>query len=126
MKFVFSLVFALSLPFASLAGPGSLEGHDGPCKQDRETLCKDMKGKDMMKCMHDNKDKVSPACKEHIEKMKEHMKDAREACHADVEKLCADVKPGKGAIMKCLHSKKDQLSSDCRAEMEKAHGRQRK
>ena len=120
MKLIFPLVFALSLPlFAAARG-------DGPCKQDRETLCKDMKGKDMMTCLRDNKDKVSPACKEHMDKMKEHMKDAREACRADVEKLCADVKPGGGAIMKCLHEHKDQVSSDCRAQMGKGRHRKHK
>lgn len=120
MKIIFAFVFALALPlFASARA-------DGPCKQDRETLCKDMKGKDMMKCMHENKDKVSPACKEQMEKMKDHMKEAREACHDDVAKFCGDVKPGKGAIMKCLHDKKDQLSAECRAEMDKGRPGKRK
>lgn len=41
------------------------------------------------------------------------------ACKADVEKFCKDVKPGGGAIMKCLKEHKDQLSAECKAKGEK-------
>jgi hypothetical protein len=38
----------------------------------------------------------------------------REACRADVQKLCPDVQPGHGALAQCLHSHQSDLSSDCR------------
>lgn len=41
------------------------------------------------------------------------------ACAGDIEKFCPGVKPGHGAIMKCLHAHKDELSAECKAKGEK-------
>jgi hypothetical protein len=38
-------------------------------------------------------------------------------CFADAQKLCAGVKPGHGAVVACLKSHKDQVSSLCIAKM---------
>jgi cysteine rich repeat protein len=38
---------------------------------------------------------------------------AREACKPDMQKFCADVKPGGGRIIACLRDHKDQLSQAC-------------
>lgn len=99
----------------------SLAMAQGPCAKDRETLCGNVeKGEGrIMKCMHDNMDKVSAECKAHMEKMKEHMKEAHEACADDVQFVCGGIKPGRGAIMKCLKENKDKLSEGCKAELEK-------
>ncbi len=35
-------------------------------------------------------------------------------CREDVEKFCKDVKPGGGAIIRCLKEKEDQLSQSCK------------
>jgi hypothetical protein len=39
----------------------------------------------------------------------------RAACGADVQKLCADVERGKGAIRSCLDTHEKELSSACKA-----------
>ena len=36
------------------------------------------------------------------------------ACKADIEKFCKDVKPGGGAIMKCLKEHDAELSAECK------------
>ncbi len=36
------------------------------------------------------------------------------ACKADVEKFCKDVKPGGGAILKCLNEHSSELSTECK------------
>jgi hypothetical protein len=79
MKFLanglFAAVFALSfstLAFADdapPAAPGAGHGHMMACKADAEKLCPGLKGKDMGKCMHDNKDKVSKPCADEMAKM---------------------------------------------------------
>lgn len=96
------------------------EGHSNACAKDRETLCGNIEPGEgrIMKCMRDNKDKLSTECKAQHEKMKSHMKGVKEACHDDVEKICGDVKAGKGRIIKCMHENKDKLSEGCKAEME--------
>lgn len=105
--------------FADKHGHG---GGDGPCAKDREAYCADVEHGEgrMMKCMQDNADKLSAECKAHQAKAKEAMKDVKEACHADAEKFCADVKPGRGRMMKCMKKHKDELSEACKAEVASA------
>ncbi|WP_295905332.1 cysteine rich repeat-containing protein [uncultured Bdellovibrio sp.] len=112
------VVCALVLGFGSL----SMAHEEGPCAKDRETLCAGVEhgGGAIAKCMKENKDKVSGECKAHMEKMKGHMKEMKEACHDDVEKFCADVKPGKGHMMKCMKEHKEELSASCKEEVASA------
>ena len=39
-------------------------------------------------------------------------------CADDLKKFCADVKPGGGAKMKCLHDHEAQLSDACKKQLE--------
>jgi hypothetical protein len=49
----------------------------------------------------------------------------REACHDDVERLCHDVKPGRGQIRECLKAHESELSTGCRAAIEEARAHHR-
>lgn len=40
--------------------------------------------------------------------------EVRAACSADVQNLCANVKPGGGRIVACLKEHKDQVSEGCK------------
>jgi hypothetical protein len=42
----------------------------------------------------------------------------RLACESDKMKLCPDVNPGRGEIIPCLTSHKEQLSAGCRQALE--------
>jgi hypothetical protein len=57
---------------------------------------------------------LSPACKTSHDKAKARAKEAHEACADDVQKLCKDVKPGEGRIVRCLKDNSDRLSNECR------------
>ncbi|TPW20711.1 MAG: hypothetical protein FD126_1411 [Elusimicrobia bacterium] len=59
------------------------------------------------------------------EKMKA-VKGASEACLADKERLCKDVKPGEGRIMECLKAHEAELSEACRAAKANKHGKAEK
>lgn len=39
----------------------------------------------------------------------------REACRADVERLCAGIKPGDGRIAQCFKEHRSEISEACRA-----------
>jgi hypothetical protein len=42
----------------------------------------------------------------------------RHACRADVERLCAGVKPGGGRIRECFKAHRSEISPACRAALE--------
>jgi len=42
------------------------------------------------------------------------------ACMADRSRLCADVMPGQGRIVRCLAARSDQLSPSCATAMDNA------
>jgi hypothetical protein len=44
----------------------------------------------------------------------------REACMADVQKLCVGAEPGGGHIMQCLRGHQDQLSDTCKTALSTA------
>ena len=43
------------------------------------------------------------------------MSATRQACQADMQKLCNGVQPGGGRIMQCFKQHKDELSAPCKA-----------
>lgn len=119
-KFITMCAFVLCIGSLSQAEEG--KHHDGPCAKDRESLCGKIEPGEgrIMKCMRDNKDKVSAECKEHMKKkMSEHFQGLKEACHDDAEKLCSNVEHGEGRVMKCMKEHRDQLSGACKQEVEK-------
>lgn len=129
-KLITISTFVVCIGFWSHAEHG--KPHNGPCAKDRETLCGNIEHGDgrVMKCMDENKDKLSAECKEHREKMsekrKEVQKELKEACHDDVEKFCDDVEQGQGRIMKCMKDYKDELSSGCKQEVESIKAKHKK
>jgi len=101
-------------------GQGPRDG--GPCKADIEKFCKDVKPGEgrIMKCLKEHDAELSEACKNRGEKMKAAMEKAQDACQADIETFCKDVKPGQGRIMKCLKEHDAELSEPCKAVRAKA------
>ncbi len=43
------------------------------------------------------------------------MSATRQACQADMQKLCNGVQPGGGRVMQCFKQHKDELSAPCKA-----------
>jgi hypothetical protein len=48
------------------------------------------------------------------------MRAVRDACQADVQKLCPGVQPGGGRIVACLKEHKDDVSDGCKQAIAKA------
>jgi hypothetical protein len=97
-----------------------------PCAEDAAKLCKGVQQGEgrIARCMKEHEAELSPACKQNIAKAKERVKEAAAACKADAEKVCKDVKPGGGRILRCLKQHEDSLSSECKEEMQQ--GKKRK
>ncbi|AFY01401.1 cysteine rich repeat-containing protein [Bdellovibrio bacteriovorus] len=98
------------------------KGPNDVCAKDRETLCGTIQPGEgrVLKCMMENTDKLSADCKAKYEKMKDHAGEMKDACHEDYEKFCANVPAGKGRKIKCMMDRKDELTADCRAQMDNA------
>lgn len=53
----------------------------------------------------------------------EAMKELRAACASDVQKLCPEVQPGGGRILRCLNERKSEVSESCKqAILKTRHG----
>lgn len=39
----------------------------------------------------------------------------RQACAADIQRLCPDAQPGRGGVRMCLRDHQNELSDDCRS-----------
>ena len=86
----------------------------GACKEDASKYCGDKTGVDRGKCMNENFDKLSPACKANKELFEEKVKNLTKSCKEDIQKFCSDLKPGEGKIMKCLRENELNLTAECK------------
>ena len=109
----------------SMAAGVSAEEVDRPCVADAKKLCKDVQPGEgrVAQCMKEHEKELSPGCKENIRKMKEKTKEVAEACKGDAEKVCKDVKPGEGRILRCLKQHEAELSPSCKEQMTQPRGR---
>ncbi len=109
-------VVALSAGVAVAADASSVKN---ACADDVAKYCKDVKpgGGRIARCLKANENQLSPACKSSIEESKRKIREAHQACDADVQKFCKDVQPGQGRLIKCLREHDKELSAECRAKM---------
>jgi hypothetical protein len=49
----------------------------------------------------------------------------RQACRADIEKLCPGVQPGGGRVMQCMRQHTAEISDPCKSAMMSARGNRR-
>jgi hypothetical protein len=109
----------------SIASGVSAEEVDKPCVADAKKLCKDVQPGEgrIARCMKEHEKELSPGCKHNIAKAKEKIKDVAEACRDDADKLCKDIEPGKGRILRCLKLHEGELSAACKEQMTLPHTR---
>ena len=114
----------LKIIILSLALVTNAYAHDeAACKGDIEKFCKGVEpGKGhLMKCLKGHDNMLSQGCKDSAAKMKEKMHAFKDACKADKEKFCKDVKQGKGRIIACLKGAEANLSAGCKDAMTHHH-----
>jgi hypothetical protein len=106
---------------------GALKADDGktwPCKADAEKFCKDVKpgGGRIIDCLKQHQADLSAECKAKGLEAKEKAGAFMEACKADMDKLCPDVKGGPGEKLRCLKEHDKDLSEACKAGKDKMKG----
>jgi hypothetical protein len=107
--------------FLLLGSFGLAEAADkSPCKKDMETFCKDVpaRSKAMVECLKNHETELSKECHRKYEDSKARLRHTRISCQNDVEKFCGEVRPGAGALPKCLHAHFKDLSPECKESLE--------
>ena len=126
---IFSSILSFVVVFGVHTVQADMMAKNMACKSDMQKYCSDAQpGTPAMgKCMKDNKDSFSDACKAQVTAAHTEMKKMHEemtsACKSDIQKLCSNVKMGGGAIMKCLKENEGQLSSSCKTARDEMHSK---
>ncbi|MGZ3450358.1 MAG: cysteine rich repeat-containing protein [Polyangiales bacterium] len=90
------------------------------CKSDAARLCSEVpqgKGR-VIACLLRQQDDLSSTCRavtDRIQTAAETIKTVRDACRADVERLCGGVPPDAGSLVECLQAHKSEVSATCRS-----------
>ena len=92
------------------------------CGTDMQQFCPNLtpgEGK-LRDCMNEHQNDLSAKCRDFRAEARAHWHAAREkfdkACKEDVQKFCADVKPGEGRLGTCLKTHENALSPACKDE----------
>ncbi len=90
---------------------GNLSAKERPCKADKVKFCSEFKGdkKATRKCMKENRDKFSEACKAR----RAQRKGRRKACKIYVKEFCSEHRGNRKAVFQCMQKIKDKLSPEC-------------
>ena len=83
----------------------------------------------MIYCMQAHEDKISPGCAFDLQDVAlnlqasmDALKDAVNACRADILSVCGKVQPGNGRIAACLIANKTTVSKSCGDAIRKVEG----
>lgn len=99
-------------------------GSERPCTDDVAKFCKDVQrgGGRIAACLKQHESDLTPACREHVAKSGQRMRQNRDACRDDMQQHCKDVKPGQGRIAACLKQHEAELSPVCKEHLAKPQG----
>lgn len=124
-SFYLAVLVAGFLCISSMTGTHAWAARENPCSKDITKFCKDVKrgGGRIADCLKKHESDLSAACKDRVAKKEEKREKSRElsqACKDDTAKLCKDVKPGGGRILKCLKEHTSELSAQCKKDVDQA------
>jgi hypothetical protein len=105
----------VTILFLLLAGthlPAFAQG--GACAADVQKFCQHVSSGrgQVMKCLQQHRTELSAACQEQLQAAKSRATEVSQACQSDRQQFCQDVKPGRGAIVKCLREHESELSGE--------------
>jgi hypothetical protein len=96
------------------------------CKKELQTYCKDVtpgEGR-LLACLYAHEDKLSGQCEyalydaaAQLERALTALSYVANECRDDLQKFCANIKPGEGRLMACMDKNEKQLSGRCKQAM---------
>ena len=111
------LTVLITISFTLFEGVKAFAQGTGACAGDVQTFCSTVQpgqGR-VVQCLKQNKELLSPGCKERILEVATQLVEVNQACEDDILWLCPGIQPGGGQIAKCLQANKTQLSPECTA-----------
>lgn len=100
----------------AIASAGNAAPRPLPCSDEIARYCKNLGlgGGRIQNCLKEHDAQLSPACRSGLESALARHREIQAACGADVERLCKEVRPGKGRVANCLREHHRQVSSACK------------
>lgn len=101
---------------------GSIEKMEKSCANEIEKYCSDVTPGDghTVYCMQAHEDKIGPGCAYDLEDAVlnlqvagDVLKDAVNACRADIAGVCGKIQPGQGRVAACLVENRTTVSPGC-------------
>jgi len=121
-----AFIFCLFLTLVLLGSTGFAQtdkevAGKGACQADVVKFCKGIEQGEgrIWACLKSNEPQLSEGCKNRMAQLREKAKEFIQACKADKDKFCTEIKPGKGEIIKCLKGHETELSDPCKAYFQK-------
>lgn len=97
---------------ALLIASGAPARAQGGCQSEVERFCSH--DKQVLACLRKNQQDLSPGCTTYL-----NIFEQIPSCLQEARKLCPTDNPSVQSVTGCLRGHKDQLSAECRAEIEK-------
>ncbi|MGH8687648.1 MAG: cysteine rich repeat-containing protein [Burkholderiales bacterium] len=125
-----SILLAAALAFAGGAAAADTiaDGIKQDCHKELTTFCKGVKPGEgrVLACLYAFEDRVSDKCSYavfnaavELEQAASALKFVANQCQADLQKFCADVKPGQGRGLACLKKNDKDVSQGCNDALKK-------
>ena len=91
----------------------------GPCAETIAKYCKDVTpgGGRVMKCISDNRDDQSMACREWLDDQNRSLKELNTSCAEETARLCSIDPPDSIRLYRCLEDNYIALKSGCREKL---------
>jgi cysteine rich repeat protein len=118
----------IALGFLGLLISGVVHAAEIPCSEEIRTLCADVQpgGGRILQCLKDNAPKLSPACAQRADELREMVAGPMGVCRDDWVRYCYHSRGSKDATMlQCLQANQANMSPDCQKAMQGMGGKQR-
>ncbi len=120
-------VVALGLGGGAIPSAGHAD--EMPCTTEIRTYCAEVQpgGGRLLQCLKTNESKLTPSCVNRVNELQQAASGPLSACRDDWVSYCYHPRASteRGAMIQCLQTHEEQLSSPCQKALKGAGGKQR-